>query len=416
VKYDEERPAFIFTTTDYGININNHPVGSQFPKANQDQSFLSPPSTHFSSIVRHSDSPQTLEDWIYTDRPQIHIHVAVFQDATLLTMTCLHTFTDAVARTNFFNAWIAVLRGHEEEVPAFVPYDQDPLESLGRTASSKSYSLFNKVLTGLSLLMFGLWYFWDLFWFPEVDEYLIRLPERALNRIREDAMQQLDTVPSKEGKKPFISEGDVVVGWWVRTMVKALDVAPNRTITVMTVFNVWSLFPEMFPDHASGLIGNSIFYSYTLLSANKVLEDSKLKYIASANREALVEHRTRQQVEAMAAIQRAKYKMIAPVVGPSNVFFLAASNQQMGKNFETDWSAAVVKQGGPVSERPHALGQPAYINYIEHCNGYSCRNVVRIIGKDAGGNWHLLFKTRTKAWPAIHKELVALIEAEKQEG
>jgi hypothetical protein len=40
---------------------------------------------------------------------------------------------------------------------------------------------------------------------------------------------------------------------------------------------------------------------------------------------------------------------------------------------------------------------------------------VRIIGKDAAGDWHLLFKARGGAWPAIHQELMDLIETDKQD-
>jgi hypothetical protein len=104
-----------------------------------------------------------------------------------------------------------------------------------------------------------------------------------------------------------VSEGDVVVAWWVRTMIKALKPASDRTIMVMNVFNVWNLFPEWFPNGGTDVIGNSSFYSYTLLVTNKILQLSSLMYVASTNHQALVEYRTKYQVQAMTAIQRAKF-------------------------------------------------------------------------------------------------------------
>ncbi|KAJ5866838.1 hypothetical protein N7534_001391 [Penicillium rubens] len=389
--------------------------GSQLPKAGQDQSFLSPSSDFFTSIVCRPDSPRELADWIYTDRPQLDIHAALFQDATLLTISYLHTFSDAISRTNLFEAWIAVLRGHEEEVPAFVPYDHDPLYTLGKEAPRQSYRNLRRLLSGLSLVIFGLRYMFEILWFPKLEEHPIRLPGRCVDKMRKTVLQELAITASRGTRKPFVSEGDVVVGWWVRTMIKALKPAPDRTIMVMNVFNVWNLFPEWFPHGAAGLVGNSFFYSYTLLVASKVLQDTDLKYVASTNRTALMEHRTKQQVAAMTAIQRENFMKAAPVVGDSKLLFMAATNQHKARYFETDWSAAVIAPGVPLSGRPHALGRPSYVNDIEYCRGYPTRNIVRIIGKDAGGDWHLLFKARAGAWRVIHQELIDLIETDKRD-
>lgn len=376
---------------------------------------MSPSSDFFTSIVCRPDSPRELADWIYTDRPQLDIHAALFQDATLLTISYLHTFSDAISRTNLFEAWIAVLRGHEEEVPAFVPYDHDPLYTLGKEAPRQSYRNLRRLLSGLSLVIFGLRYMFEILWFPKLEEHPIRLPGRCVDKMRKTVLQELAITASRGTRKSFVSEGDVVVGWWVRTMIKALKPAPDRTIMVMNVFNVWNLFPEWFPHGAAGLVGNSFFYSYTLLVASKVLQDTDLKYVASTNRTALMEHRTKQQVAAMTAIQRENFMKAAPVVGDSKLLFMAATNQHKARYFETDWSAAVIAPGVPLSGRPHALGRPSYVNDIEYCRGYPTRNIVRIIGKDAGGDWHLLFKARAGAWRVIHQELIDLIETDKRD-
>lgn len=225
----------------------------------------------------------------------------------------------------------------------------------------------------------------------------IRLPGRCVDRMRKTVLQELAVTAPKGAKMPFLSEGDVVVAWWVRTMTKALKPAPDRTIMVMNVFNVWNLFAEWFPNGAAGLIGISFFYSYTLLVARNILQDISLNYVASTNRKALVEHRTKQQVEAMTAIQRGNFMRAAPMVGDSKMLFMAATNQHKARYLETDWSEAVIAPGVPLSGRPHALGRPSYINDIEYCRGYPTRNIVRIIGKDAAGDWHLLFKAKCMA-------------------
>ncbi|KAE8141774.1 hypothetical protein BDV38DRAFT_295617 [Aspergillus pseudotamarii] len=416
-EYDKStRPAFGFTTAEYGIGINEHPLGARLPKTGQDQSVLSPSCAEFAPLVRHPDSPRELADWIYSDRPQLHVHVTIFQDATLLTVSYLHTLFDAVARTNFFKAWIAVLEGREGEVPPFVPFDQDPLCDLGKDVPRESYTHFGRLVAGLSLVLFGLRYLFELFWFRKEEEHPIRVPGHCVERMRETAQQELAAATEEGAKVPFLSEPDVVSAWWVKTMVTALNPAPGRTVMVMSPFNVWSLFKESFPAGAKGFIGNAFFNSYTVHRASEVLEENNLAHLACKNRQALVEHRTKEQVQAMTAIQRESVMQIPPLVGDSNLLFMTHTNQHKARYFETDFSAAVVAPGMPLSERPHALGRPSYINDIEHCRLYPTRNVCRVIGKDAAGDWWLLFKTRSEAWPSIHKQLTSLLGIEEAQA
>ncbi|OGM49454.1 hypothetical protein ABOM_001646 [Aspergillus bombycis] len=413
-EYDKStRPAFGFTTQEYGININEHPLGARLPKTGQDQSVLSPSCAEFAPLVRHPDSPRELADWIYSDRPQLHVHVAVFPDATLLTVSYLHTFFDAVARTNFFKAWIAVLEDREEDVPPFVPFDQDPLGNLGKGVARENYGHFRRLVAGLSLVLFGLRYLFELFWFRKEEEHPIRVPGHCVERMRQNAQEELAASTPEGADVPFVSEPDVVSAWWVKTMVTALNPSPGRTVMVMSPFNVWGLFKESFPAGAKGFIGNAFFNSYTVHKTSEVLEDNNLASLARKNRQALMEHRTKEQVEAMTAIQRDSFMQIPPLVGDSNLLFMTHTNQHKARYFETDFSAAVVAPGVPLSDRPHALGRPSYINDIEHCRLYPTRNVCRVIGKDAAGDWWLLFKTRSEAWPSIHRQLMTLLDIDE---
>ncbi|KAL2793269.1 hypothetical protein BJX66DRAFT_306406 [Aspergillus keveii] len=373
-------------------------------------------SLHWSAI---QIVPDKLADWIYTDRPQLHIHLVLFQDATLLTFNFIHTLTDAISRINFFKAWIAVLDGREEEVPQFYPFDHDPLHALGVNTQVENYSNFSRLVSGVALLLWGLRFLIErVLWFREEEEHLIRLPKACVKSIVETARQELTAAaptPPDGGKKmPFLSENDVLIAWWVRMMVIALKAAPNQTVVAMNVFNVWSLFPEWFPDGGAGFIGNAFFCSYSLHLASQILQDINLAYVASKNRQALMEHRTKAQVHAMAAIQRTSLLGTAPLVGDSNMLFLSCTNHQKAGLFELDFSSAVVNPGMPLSERPHALGRPSCINKIEHNPSYLSRDVVRIFGKDAGGDWWLAFKTRRGAWPEIRRQLM-LLEMENKE-
>lgn len=352
-----------------------------------------PPAAKFGPLVRSAKSPRILEDWIYSDHPQLHIHVVQFQDATLLTMTYLHTLMDTVGRSAFLQAWITVLDGKEDEVPPFHSYERDPLSSLGRDTPVNQYRYFDQLVRGLSLIIFGIRYAFELLWLRK-EEHAIYLSGRAVECMRDTARREL--AESDASKLPFFSEGDILASWWMRTIVTALRPA----------FNVVSLFSEWFFD--GGIyIGNAIFPSYTVLPAHRALQEP-IGVVAMETRRALLEHRTREQVQALASIQRASFRMTPPLFGGSDLLFLACSNLHKARFFEVDFSAAVVAPGAPLRGRPYGLGRPSYINIIEHSVGYPTRNVLRVVGKDSAGDWWSTSSVRAEAWPAIDRQLADL--------
>lgn len=355
--------------------------------------------------MRSVDSPRILADWIYSDRPQLHIHAVQFQDATLLTVTCLHTLMDTVGRSALLQAWAAVLDGREDEVPPFDSYERDPLSSLGRDIPMSHYRHSTLLLRGINLIVFGIRYAFELLWFWREEDHAIRLSGRAVNRMRDTARREL-AKESDGSVLPFLSEGDALGSWWMKTMVTALRPALNRPIMLMTVFNVVSLFPEWFLG-CGAYISNAIFPSYTILPVHRVFQEP-IGVVAMETRRALVEHRTREQVQALAAIQRASFQMTAPLFGSSDLLFLVCSNLHKARFFEVDFSAAVVAPGTPLRGRAYGLGRPSYINIIEHSVGYPTRNVLRVIGKDAAGDWWLTLRVRAEAWPVIDRQLAAL--------
>lgn len=246
-----------------------------------------------------------MADWIYSDRTQLHIHVVRFQDATLVTQTCLHTLMDTVGRSALLKSWCAVLGGRE---------------------------------------------------------------------------------------------GDVLASWWVKTVVTALQPTLNRPIMLMTVCNTVSLFSE-WPLDGSAYIGNAFFPCYTILPAYRVLEKPM----------GVVARETRQdQVQALAAIQRASFRMTTPLLGRSDLLFLAYSNLHKARFFELDFSTAVVAPGVLLNDRSNGLGRPSYINIIEHSPLYPTRNVLRVIGKDSTGDWWVTSSVRAEAWSAIDRHVIEL--------
>jgi len=359
-------------------------------------------------LIRHSDTPKRLEDWIYSDHPQLSLHIVSFNDATLMTVTFLHTLLDALGLAALFKAWTAVLRGREDEVPLFHGFSKDPLAPLSEMTPPEKHVLSGRVLKGLGMLLFVVRFLFELIWHHKVEERIIFLPGRYLERMRENALQEL-AAENNGREKPFISEGDVIFAWWSRTVLSALRPALHRTIVLMNVFDIRpTLANEIIPSNCA-FVANATSVAYTCLSARRILQEP-LSFVASQLRRSLEQQRTRQQVEALAALQKQTVERTGqqPIIGDSNMLLIICSNWHKSRFFDVDFSPAVLVSGVPLIGRSNKLGRPSYINPTSHIHNLPLRNCGVVIGKDADGNWWLNLRMTTEAWAKIEKELSGL--------
>jgi hypothetical protein len=307
-----------------------------------------------------------------------------------------------------FKAWTAVLRGQEDEVPLFHNLDKDPLSSLSEMTPAKKHVLWGRVLKGLNMLPFIVRYIFELIWYREEEDRVIFVPGQFLQDMRSKVLQEL-TDESNGAKTHFVSDGDVLLSWWVRTMLSALRPGANRTVSIMNIFDIRPTIAEDVVPPGSVLTRNAIFASYTILSTRQILEQS-LSYTAAQLRRCLEEQRTREQVQALAALLKEAIEKtgLPPVIGDSDTLLIVSSNWHKGRFFEVDFSAAAITPGVPVTERANKLGRPSYINVTSHSKGISTRNAGSIIGKDGAGNWWLAWSMRKAAWPAVDRQLSAI--------
>jgi hypothetical protein len=66
------------------------------------------------------------------------INFTTFPDATLVTLSWLHMFLDAMSQHKLLAAWTAALEGRDSDIPAFDGIDFDPLATLGDPISLSS--------------------------------------------------------------------------------------------------------------------------------------------------------------------------------------------------------------------------------------------------------------------------------------
>lgn len=413
VRYDASRPAFRFTTAEHRMSIASHILGSRLPRPGDGSTHFYPSPAEFAPLLRHPQSPLWISDWIYSDIPQLHIHVVVFQDATLITITHLHTSFDAMTRAAFIKAWAASVSGRDQDIPRCIPIDHDPFAGVGKEkASARNYVYYEHLFSWPAVITFLLRLLFDILWHWKEEEHTFRLPGRCVDRMREATLCSLAPVADKStpGQAPFVSESDIILSWWTRTIVKTLNVAPYRPIMIMNIVNISALFADQIPSGAV-CVGNTASMANTMLSAHEAVGDEGLAHVSSKLRQDIVTHRTREQVDALVSIQTHSLTTImSSLIGGGNILFLPCSNHHKGRYFEADFSAALVRTLVQDESSHHIRGRPSFVNDGYHCERIPSRNFLRVLGKDANGDWWLASRTRAGAWTVIQKELLALVE------
>lgn len=394
------------THIQHDMSISDHQIASKLPRT-ADRPTIFPSPDVFSPLVRSADAPQKLDDWIYSDRPQLSIHTVSFNDATILTVTWPHTLADVMGIAIFLNAWTALLRGDPKAVPKLQDFRSNPLTLLGQRTPPVKYMHFGHVLGRKSRLYFAGLYILDRLRYRREERHTICLPASCLQDLCRKALDELSTPIFREGKSiPFVSESDVLLAWWVRTLYGALGLRTNKIILVCNVLNLRTSLHENFMSVDSVYMGNALSMSPTFLEGRQIL-DEPVGQIALRIRRSLSKQRTMEQVEAMAALQlQAIEKTGYPaLVGDPQMLILPCSNWHKARLFDMDFSAAVVPDSSqPNAQRSLNVGKPSYVNGI-HYSPNSLRNVLSVMGKDAAGNWWLTGVLRTDAWTHVREQL-----------
>jgi hypothetical protein len=262
------------------------------------------------------------------------------------------------------------------------------------------------VLKGFGMLFFLARFLFELVWHRKEEQRVIFLPGQYLEGMRENALLELGP-KSNEREKPFISESDTLYAWWSRTMLTALRPALHSTILLMNIFDIRHTLANDINSPNFAYVANSSLFVPTCLPARQILQ-RHLSFVASQLRCTLEHQRTREQVEALAALQKQSIEKTSwpPLIGDSNSLLIICTNLHKGKIFNIYFSPAVLVSGVP--QKTNKLGRPSNINWTSHYRNYSLRNVVGVIGKDADGNWWLTSNMRTEAWLTIDRKLRAM--------
>lgn len=404
MKFDKDRPGFVWSHCDYQQSISEHRLASRIPQ----HSKALHPTIHdgaevFHDLVTRPDHPTKITDWIESDHPALSVHVVSFTDATLVSLSWPHVLWDALGQRSLLQAWTAVLDGREEDVPSFVPYEEDPMLSVPGTAKPTDHVLYASALTGLWFIMFVISFIYEMVVHSKEAERIVRLPGPWVEKLRDQAMGDLITKGAWE-KDLFLSHGDVLLAFWCKTTMAAQHLRPSQPVHIMNLMNIRGTLKNLPSPWKQAYIGNAAMISSTFTTAADI-RNLSVGELALRVRKDLEKQREPNQVRSLVSWYLDCFKKGAhlPMSGPWNQTLMSWSNWHRAKYYEVDFSSAVVNPGLEVGQRTTKLGQSSFVMCSAHVQNISVRNAGPLMGRDANGDWWLGWVMRAEAWSEVEK-------------
>ncbi|KAK1519533.1 uncharacterized protein CCOS01_11184 [Colletotrichum costaricense] len=397
--YNSERPAIAYSHQTHDCSIKYDPLASRLPKATSRPAVIGTPPEKFQDLMRRSDGPKSMQDYIYRDEPQLSLHIVSFDDATLVSLTWLHTLWDGIGRQELLTAWTAILEGRDDDVKVFHGFDTDPLAELGKN-TAEPFVLADQRLSVWGLARIVLQYIWDILRHPFEESRIACIPAAYIETLKKQVNQELSEQSTGQ-EKLFASEGDIVTAVIGRLWSQHLPANTNKPIVLGNVINIRPALAQDILPEKTAFISNATSLILTTITAED-LWTRPLSYTAAAIRRSIREQGTRAQIEARKALEK---KHSAAFFGDKNMHQILLSNWGKARFFETDFSSAVVEPHLVSVAQPHKLGRPSMILNANYVSGFPLRFAGPIIGKDLDGNIWWGGMLRTGLWDRIAQTL-----------
>lgn len=403
--FTTERPAVSYIHQSITTNIEDHSLGKTLPKATKNPS-IQPGPLAFRAFAAPENSPETLEDFIYTDVPQLSLFITSFNNATLVTLSWPHTLMDAMGQQALLHSWSLVLAGRESEVPPMLGAREDAICAAidAPVEKEEEYILGPKRLKGWAMALFGLRFTGDLLLNRVVETRTIFLPKMVVAELHRQAQDDLAAQDAGE-EKPFIGEGDVITAWTLRAVASSLP--QPRPIAALHASN--ARFRVSSLVEASGVyVQNMAVAAFTFISHEVAI--GPLGPIALENQRHLMEQSTEPQVLAyLRELRKEENDGVDPATMlycESNALLMPFANWTRADFFKTaDFSHAIVRAGDTGQSRSNPPGTMIFHHAQSMRQNPSFRNMIVVLGKDHDDNYWLTGSLLPSAWVKIEEEL-----------
>uniref|UniRef100_L7JG97 ATP-dependent DNA helicase CHL1 n=1 Tax=Pyricularia oryzae (strain P131) TaxID=1143193 RepID=L7JG97_PYRO1 len=406
-EFTEQRPALGFSHAVHTCRVQDHELGRQLPTYEPEEICLAPSPVTFHEFAQPEGVPQTLNDYLCSDLPQLWLHIVSFEDATLTCLTWPHATMDGAGLSELLMAWAYTLAGLPKEVPPCLSLKYDLLDDLVSDAPDriviKDEKYFNadKVVSfAIMRIMWLVMLVLRAFFAPKKECRNIWVPKRVMDKIRQEALAGLEAaneggelgfsegltstpssaasakkgkeyahnalfpagiVPDRASGRPFISESDALIAFFTRVASRALPAKSRRTVNISIILNIRDRLPTLTArlPKPGVFVSNLAMSIQALVPAQAVIPKTRKGPVAEENfsslgltaasvRSSLHAGLTEPQLRALAKVQLKAYKarLIGfPILGGIDSFQVLFSSLKVGPLFEMNvFAPAIVKK------------------------------------------------------------------------
>lgn len=401
--FSADRPIINYAHVDHGVPAAQHPAASRIPQPSTRPAVVADPDDLADLAFEPGHKPGGISDYLTSDIPVLGLRVNSFTDKTIAVLQWQHVAFDALGMQYVVEGWSNMLWGKEHEIPTPCGLDSDPFEALakGTRKPTEPHLLMDKKVGIGGMLKWGLGYGFDMLARAK-ENRMVCIPQSYWKTQMEKAIEELRAEATEKGEDPsevFLTEGDIITAWTMKSVVGPQDMDPNRTVAGSIAMSLRKAFEgDLIPEASkSPYVGNAFGWGNVLVTAGDV-NTKPLSWLARQVRRAINEQGTRAQHEAYYAMVREGPGLPIVIFGDGGMAQIGFSNWSKAGLFNLDFAPArkVQKPGVPC--------RPSYVQEnhgpIKPVDGFF------VFGKDEKGNyWTSAYKVKGQ-WDKLDEYLV----------
>ncbi|CAH0031292.1 unnamed protein product [Clonostachys rhizophaga] len=389
--------------------LREHPLGSLLPQPTGERGSIQEGADHFRDFSAGPNVPKDFSAYLSGDVPIIALHVICFADATLVSLAWPHVLMDGTGLQILLNCWSHMLAGRENAVPPVLGARHDFISRASESALARDeMNDENCLLRGCTTLRLAFNVIWDqlsvFFSTQKPVNRTVYLPKRAVQKLRNQALFEIQRANPGHPDKLWVSESDVILALFVHTT--ALCEPTPRPVTVFGAFDLRSRLPD-YIDKSGVYIQNMAWVLATPLDADTAL--GSMGEVALAHRRSLQEQTTQGRV--LALLRKLKQQSdsgdgMTVFSGPPNAILYPAGNLTK-LNFcrAANFLPAVFRTGDDSPTRRNPPGTCVY-----HHKGFWNEDRVSkkgmfILGQDWNDNYWITGWGMPDIWRRIQETL-----------
>ncbi|PNP74628.1 hypothetical protein FNYG_11964 [Fusarium nygamai] len=181
--YSHGRPAIQFSEENFSVKTTDHPVAKILPRAKGKPELFPGITSQFNALTLGPEWALDFTEHIRRQQPIIGIHIALFHDATLISIRWVHVACDFMGIKALVLAWSTDLHGRYDNIPPFMGAYDDPLKNIGSVPPKEPYALADMQLSPQAFKKTYETYLGHVARYPISVRRMLVLPDSSLQRM-----------------------------------------------------------------------------------------------------------------------------------------------------------------------------------------------------------------------------------------